>query len=94
MAGFKELYDLNPYTEEFDAQVVSCSLNNGVYEVVLNRTAFYPEGGGQPADHGTLGTVNVLDVQEKAETIIHYCDAPLAEGTQVHGVIDWNRRLT
>ena len=93
MAGFKELYDLNPYTEEFDAQVVSCNLNNDVYEIVLDRTAFYPEGGGQPADHGTLGTVNVLDVQEKAETIIHYCDAPLAEGTQVHGAIDWNRRF-
>ncbi len=93
MAGFKELYDLNPYTAEFDAQVVSCNLNNDVYEIVLDRTAFYPEGGGQPADHGTLGTVNVLDVQEKAETIIHYCDAPLAEGTQVHGAIDWNRRF-
>lgn len=93
MAGFKELYDLNPYTEEFDAQVVSCNLNNDVYEIVLDRTAFYPEGGGQPADRGTLGTVNVLDVQEKAETIIHYCDAPLAEGTQVHGAIDWNRRF-
>lgn len=93
MAGFKELYDLNPYTEEFDAQVVSCNLNNDVYEIVLDRTAFYPEGGGQPADRGTLGTVNVLDVQEKAETIIHYCDAPLAEGTQVHSAIDWNRRF-
>lgn len=93
MAGFKELYDLNPYTKEFDAQVVSCNLNNDVYEIVLDRTAFYPEGGGQPADRGTLGTVNVLDVQEKAETIIHYCDAPLAEGTQVHGAIDWNRRF-
>ncbi|MDO5110186.1 MAG: alanyl-tRNA editing protein, partial [Erysipelotrichaceae bacterium] len=92
-AGIKELYDLNPYTKEFDAQVVSCNLNNDVYEIVLDRTAFYPEGGGQPADRGTLGTVNVLDVQEKAETIIHYCDAPLAEGTQVHGAIDWNRRF-
>ena len=93
MAGFKELYDLNPYTKEFAAQVVSCNLNNDVYEIVLDRTAFYPEGGGQPADHGTLGNTNVLDVQEKAGTIIHYCGAPLPEGIQVHGAIDWNRRF-
>ncbi len=93
MADFKELYDLDPYRKEFDAKVVSCTEHNGHYEVILDQTAFYPEGGGQPADHGTLNDVNVLDVHEKAQGIIHTCDAPLAVGETVHGTIDWNRRF-
>lgn len=94
MADFKELYDLDPYRKEFDAQVVSCAQNSsGFYEIVLSQTAFYPEGGGQPADQGTLDNVKVLDVQEKAGRIIHYCDHCLQEGTKVHGRIDWDRRF-
>ncbi|MBR3349503.1 MAG: alanyl-tRNA editing protein [Solobacterium sp.] len=93
MADFKELYDLDPYRKEFDSTVVSCVYRNDHYEILLKETAFYPEGGGQPADHGTLNDVHVFDVHEKAEGIMHYCDQPLAEGQSVHGVIDWQRRF-
>ena len=93
MADFKELYDLDPYRKEFDSTVVSCVYRNGCYEVLLKETAFYPEGGGQPADHGTLSGVHVTDVHEKPEGIVHYCDAPLEEGQSVHGAIDWQRRF-
>lgn len=93
MADFKELYDLDPYRKEFDSTVVSCVYRNDHYEILLKETAFYPEGGGQPADHGTLNDVHVFDVHEKAEGIMHYCDQPLEEGQSVHGVIDWQRRF-
>ena len=93
MADFKELYDLDPYRKEFDSKVVSCVYSKDHYEILLEETAFYPEGGGQPADHGTLNGVHVFDVHEKAEGIMHYCDSPLAEGQSVHGVIDWQRRF-
>ena len=59
--------------------------------VTLDRTAFYPEGGGQPCDLGTLGGAKVLDVQEADGRILHTVTAPLA-GT-VEGTIDWDRRF-
>ena len=64
-----------------------------LWEVVLDRTAFYPEGGGQPCDFGVLGGTRVIDVQEKDGIIFHLCSAPLEVGSCVHGTIDWNRRL-
>jgi Ser-tRNA(Ala) deacylase AlaX len=60
--------------------------------VVLDATAFYPEGGGQPPDEGRLGDAEVLDVQEEDGVIIHHTDRPLVEGEQVDGSIDWVRR--
>lgn len=78
---------------EFDAQVLSCkALDDGRYAVVLDRTAFYAEAGGQPCDLGTLGGAQVLDVQEEGEDICHIVDTPLS-GT-VHGAIDWARRFS
>ena len=64
-----------------------------LWEVVLDRTAFYPEGGGQPCDFGVLGGARVTDVQEKDGIIFHLCSAPLEVGSCVHGTIDWDRRL-
>ena len=64
-----------------------------LWEVVLDRTAFYPEGGGQPCDFGVLGGARVTDVQEKGGIIFHLCSAPLEVGSCVHGTIDWDRRL-
>jgi len=64
------------------------------YEVILDETAFYPEGGGQPFDTGTLGTARVLEVHEKEGEVVHYVDSPLKEGTIVEGVLDWNRRFS
>ncbi|MBQ1410313.1 MAG: alanyl-tRNA editing protein [Oscillospiraceae bacterium] len=87
----ERLYESNAYLKEFDAQVISCEAAKGGYAVVLDRTAFYPEGGGQPCDLGVLGGARVLDVHQKDGVIVHTADAPLS-GT-VHGAIDWARRF-
>ena len=58
----KKLYYDDPFLREFTARVLSCEAVKGGFAVVLDQTVFYPEGGGQPADHGTLGSAKVLDV--------------------------------
>ncbi len=78
---------------EFTAKVTRCREENGRFLVTLDATAFYPEGGGQAADIGTLDDARVLDVQEVGEEIVHFCDAPLETGAQVRGKIDWERRF-
>ena len=89
----KKLYYDDPFLREFTAQVVSCDAVKGGFAVVLDETAFYPEGGGQPADHGKLGSVTVLDVHEKNGVITHLCDAAIEPGVAVRGEIDWARRF-
>ena len=89
----KKLYDTNSMLWEFDAQVVSCTPVNDAYAVVLDRTAFYPEGGGQPFDIGTLGDVQVSAVHEKNGEIVHTVSSPLPIDMTVHGAIDGARRL-
>ena len=87
------LYYATPYVKTFMCTVESCVQNKkGTWDAVLNQTAFYPEGGGQPSDTGTLNGVKVLHVSEKGETIIHELEAPLEEGTLAEGVIDWQKR--
>ena len=88
-----KLYYENAFTQDFTAVVESCGAVKGGFAVVLDRTAFYPEGGGQPADHGTLGDVHVLDVHEKDGVITHLCDRELSVGSAVSGRIDWARRF-
>ena len=89
----KKLFYQDVMLREFTAEVLSCEETKGGYTVVLDQTAFYPEGGGQGADHGTLGAANVLDVHEKAGVITHLCDKPLPVGASVAGAIDWVRRF-
>lgn len=89
----KKLYYADPFLKEFDARVLSCEGAKGGYAVVLDETAFYPEGGGQPYDTGVLGGAKVLEVHEKAGVIVHTCSSPLAAGETVHGAIDWARRF-
>lgn len=89
----RKIYYDNPFLWEFTARVLSCEAVKGGYAVVLDETAFYPEGGGQPADHGTLGAVNVLDVHEKDGVITHLCDGAIAPDATVRGAIDWARRF-
>ncbi len=89
----EKLYEKNPYMRTFHATVLECSPKNGHYEVVLNRTAFYPEGGGQPADIGVLNTVNVLDVHERGGVIVHTTDRPLSAGSSVTGGVNWKHRF-
>lgn len=93
----QKLYYQDPTLREFPATVLSCEAAGEVWKVVLDQTAFYPEGGGQPADHGVLktagGEIAVTDVHEKSGTVIHTCAAPVEPGTVVTGVLDWARRF-
>ena len=82
-----------PYRKEFDAEVLRCEKGKKGWDVVLDKTVFYPEGGGQPCDLGVLGGVQVLDVHERGGEIVHTCAGPLEPGTTVHGAIDWARRF-
>ena len=88
-----KLYYDNAYTQDFTAVVQSCEAVKNGFAVTLDRTAFYPEGGGQPADHGTLGEARVLDVHEKDGVVTHLCDRALSVGAEVSGHIDWARRF-
>ena len=91
----RRLYDDNAYLNRFTANVLACTpaKKQGRFEVVLDQTAFFPEGGGQPADRGTLGGANVLDVQTRQGVITHLTDAPLEAGSAVEGVLDMEHRL-
>ena len=89
----EKLYYQDPYLTTFTAKVLTCEPAKTGFLVTLDRTAFYPEGGGQPADHGTLGAAAVTDVHEKDGVIFHTCDAPVETGTAVEGSIDWPRRF-
>ncbi len=87
------LYYENVYIKEFDAKVLKCREGENGYEIILDESAFYPEGGGQPCDIGSLGEAEVKDVQEKDGELIHYTDKALEEGDTVHGKINWERRF-
>lgn len=89
----RKLYYEDSYTRNFEAEVVSCEPVKDVYQVVLDQTAFFPEGGGQYADTGWLHNVEVLDVQEKEGIIYHTTASPLTAGRAVTGKIRWEDRF-
>jgi len=89
----EKLYERDPYLTSFAAKVESCVQGKKGFDVILNQTAFYPEGGGQPYDTGTLGNVRVLEVHEREGRVVHTCDGPLEVGSDVEGHIDWARRF-
>ncbi len=89
----QRLYEQDSFCREFTATVLSCESQGENYAVILDRTAFFPEGGGQAADSGTLGGVAVLDVQTDGERILHTLAAPLTVGQTVTGVLDWDTRF-
>ena len=89
----RKLYYEDCHMAVFSGAVVACVPVEKGYEVTLDATAFYPEGGGQACDLGQLSGVKVLDVQERGEEIIHLCDGALEVGTHVEGVIDYARRF-
>lgn len=89
----QRLYYEDAYLQKFTATVTGCEAQKDGFTVTLDRTAFYPEGGGQPADHGILGDAKVLDVQEQGGRMLHTTDRLLEVGTTVEGIIDWPRRF-
>ncbi len=89
----EKLYYGDSHLREFTARVTGCAPTDRGWTITLDATAFYPEGGGQACDLGTLGGVSVLDVQEKGDEILHFCDGPLEIGAEVVGAIDWQRRF-
>ena len=89
----EKLYYQDPYRQEFAATVLGkVALAGGRFAVILDRTAFYPEGGGQPCDTGTLNGLPVSAVQTKDGEIIHTVDGDPGNGPVV-GKIDWQRRF-
>ncbi len=95
----EKLYEQDAFLVKFEAKVLSCAKGKRGFDVILDRTAFYPEGGGQPYDTGrleipgTLGKVKVLEVHNRDREIVHTCNHPLEPGTKITGVIDWDRRF-
>lgn len=89
-----KLYENDSYIKEFSATVLSCEAVGKHYAVILDRTAFFAEGGGQDADKGDINGIEVIDVQEREEDIIHTLASPLNKGDIVNGKIDWALRFS
>ncbi len=98
----EKIYYESPYIKEFEGKVIECIEDKKGFRIVLDRSAFYPEGGGQPCDKGMLTypgpdgedvQVEVYEVHDKNDTVYHYTRQPIAVGTAVKGEIDWDRRF-
>ncbi|ASS74556.1 alanyl-tRNA editing protein [Tumebacillus algifaecis] len=89
----RKLYYEDAYLKSFTAAVVEHGVEeNGTPYVVLDQTAFYPVGGGQPCDLGTINGVAVVDVEEVDDRILHRLAAPLPDGNVISAELDWSRR--
>lgn len=88
----EKLYYEDAYIKDFTAKVLSCEKNGDIYDAVLDKTAFFPEEGGQYSDKGTLGGANVTDVKEINGIIHHYIDSPISVGAEISGSIDFDER--
>jgi len=88
-----QLYYKHPYMKSFKARVLSCVPSNDAYEIILEETIFYPEGGGQPSDIGSIGECHISHVHKVGESIVHIGDKPLTEGMEYDAAIDWVRRF-
>ena len=89
----RKLYYEDCHLRQFTATVTACEKAENGWYISLDQTVFYPEGGGQACDLGTLDDAAVLDVQEQGETVVHLCDRPFSVGQTVTGSIDWQRRF-
>lgn len=90
----EKLFYQDTHMIDFEASVLECIQEaDGRFRILLDRTAFFPEEGGQGADSGTLGDLKILDVQIKKDLIYHYAAKPLKEGSLVKGHVDWAQRF-
>lgn len=94
----EKLYYADPFLTDFTATVLSCEEGKDGWQVALDRTAFYPEGGGQPSDTGVFqdgrsGDIRVIHVRDREGRILHLCDRPVAVGTEVTGRVDFPARF-
>lgn len=83
----------NPIALSCEATVLSCEEKKGLFEVTLDRTVIFPEGGGQPADRGAIGASRILDAHEREGIVYHTCSAPVPVGSRVNVTLDLERRL-
>ena len=88
-----KLFYADTSLREFSGVVTDCFESKKGFEVELDQTAFYPEGGGQAADRGTLNGIEVLHVHEDGERVLHLLDRPLAVGETVRGIVDYGHRF-
>ena len=90
----EKLYYSDGHLSRFTARVTSCEKEDGVWAVKLDRSAFFPGGGGQEADEGVLSDMKLLGLCEEGEDIVHLTPAPLEPGALVEGRIDWPLRFS
>ncbi len=90
----RRLYYEDSHLKEFQAVVTACEQGRDFWRISLDKTAFFPEGGGQAGDSGFLNEVEIWDTHEKEAVIWHYAKTPLAPGTKVTGRLDWNKRFS
>lgn len=88
----QKLYYENQYIKDFAAKVISCEKGEKGYQIILDKTAFYPEGGGQPGDRGFIGGVEVIDTVESGENVVHICSSQVSG--EVECSVDFERRFS
>lgn len=89
----RKLYYKDQYMGKFTASIVSAIEKDGEYHVVLDQTAFYPEGGGQPSDKGVIGDINVKYVYSEKDQVFHVIDKLPVEQKEIDCRLNWERRF-
>ena len=89
-----KLYEKDPYIREFSARVTACEKKGNSFRICLDKSAFFPEGGGQPGDRGRVDSAVISDTHEKDGEVWHYADRPLEVGAEVRGCLDWDFRFS
>lgn len=89
----EKLYDKDSHLAETSAIVRACTPVQGGFEVLLDRTVLFPEGGGQPSDTGTIGSAHVIHCREDGGEVYHLVDRAQDVGAEVSVLLDWPRRF-
>ena len=89
----EKLYYIDSHMKSFTARVISCEQAGERFEIILDRTAFFPEGGGQAGDTGCIGDIRVLDTREKNGKVVHYVNQAAEPGREYDCMIDWEQRF-